>query len=198
MSEICDCCCEKETSSEVTGRIVFFIFSIIGTVWVAVENNGNEGVKNFQIIAMILVIYFLVMYYFLFCILKCCECCKCGNKCERCLNVTLFIFNTIILLLEIIIIIFGIVNIAKTKKYEETDKIGNKSYKILDSKYKEFLGLSISGLILMLFGLIYILYDYIIIKREISKYDICNCNCDCCKTYNKKNNVYNNSEVELR
>ena len=80
----------------------------------------------------------------------------------------MFILNTLFLLLKFVIIVLIIVNLAKTKKYEKIDENDKKPYKIEASSYNTFLGFSISGIILMLFGSIFILYDNKKMKKEIS------------------------------
>ena len=165
MGEICDCCCENKKCNEVCFRIVCIIFYIIGNIFVAVEYKGNEGSIKFLVVVFVFEISFFVLYYFLFIILKCCDC---NHKCEKCLYVTLFILNTIFLLLEFVIIVLIIVGLAKTKKYEKIDENDKKPYKIEESDYNAFLGLSISGIILMLIGSIFILYDNKKMKKIIS------------------------------
>lgn len=165
MDEICDCCCENKKCNEVFWRIVCIIFCIIGNVFVIIEYKGNESSNNFLYIAFIFEIFFFVIYYFLFSILKCCDCY--GYKCEKCLYVTLFIINSIFLLLEFVIIVLTIVNLAKTKKYEKINKNDKESYKVETSSYNSFLGISISGLILMLIGSIFILIDNKKLKNNI-------------------------------
>ena len=83
------------------------------------------------------------------------------------LYVTLFILNSIFLLLEFVIIVWTIVNLAKTKKYEKINKNDKESYKVETSSYNSFLGISISGLILMLIGSIFILIDNKKLKNNI-------------------------------
>ena len=164
MDEICDCCCENKKCREVFLRIVCIIFCILGIIFVGIEYRGNEGSMYFIVIVIVFEIFFFVMYYFLFSILKCCDC---NYKCEKCLYVTLFILNTIFLLLEFVIIVLIIVGLAKTKKYEKINKNDNKPYKVETSSYNTFLGLSISGLILMLIGTIFILFDNKKLKNNI-------------------------------
>lgn len=79
----------------------------------------------------------------------------------------MFILNTIFLLLEFVIIVLTIVNLAKTKKYEKINKNDKESYKVETSSYNSFLGISISGLILMLIGSIFILIDNKKLKNNI-------------------------------
>ena len=80
----------------------------------------------------------------------------------------MFILNTLFLLLEFVIIVLIIVGLAKTKKYEKIDENDKKPYKIEASSYDSFLGYSICGLILMLFGSIFILIDNKKLKKQIS------------------------------
>ena len=80
----------------------------------------------------------------------------------------MFILNTLFLLFEFVIIVLIIVGLAKTKKYEKIDENDKKPYKIEASSYNTFLGFSISGIILMLFGSIFILYDNKKMKNKIS------------------------------
>ena len=71
-------------------------------------------------------------------------------------------------MLEFVIIVLIIVVLGKTKKYEKINENDKKPYKIEESDYNAFLGFSISGIILMLFGSIFILYDNKKMKKEIS------------------------------
>ena len=82
MGEICDCCCENKKYNEVFWKIVCIIFCILGNIFVAIEYRRNEGSMYFIVVAFVFEISFFALYYFLFIILKCCDC---NYKCEKCL-----------------------------------------------------------------------------------------------------------------
>lgn len=198
MCEDCiDCICENKTCTQIFRRFFEMSFFILGNVFLCISNTGKESEIYFLVFLCIYMAFFFFFYYCLLCSLSCgcCNCNCCSTYCEKKIYYIMFLLMSSYLIFETAGIILSIVAMVN-----EEDK---GPYKIIDSEYQSFLAFNIVGLICLMIGFIFFIFDYRDIKRKISNFNISDfCDCCCCKETSTKNEnkiiIYNNNGNEVK